>query len=72
MTYHSQSNSREKKVQFIKCSSCKVYCYKDQRMVIDISQLSDPFKQFILYEYSPDKSIITRSGRGIGCVIGVL
>ena len=67
----SKQFKREKSTVY-ECSSCKVYCYKDQRMVIDISQLSDPFKQFILYEYSPDKSIITRSGRGIGCVIGVL
>ena len=61
----SKQFKREKSTVY-ECSSCKVYCYKDQRMVIDISQLSDPFKQFILYEYSPDKSIITRSGRGIG------
>ena len=43
-----------KKSNFCECASCKQYCDTKYCRIIDISLLSDVFKEFILNEYTAD------------------
>ena len=55
-----------KKITHCECSTCKRYCNTERNKVIDISQLSNDFKEFILNEYTHDHKKMTCSGSGIG------
>ena len=57
---------RREAITLCECCICDKYCNKKYSKIIDISLLSDEFKEFLLNEYAALGKKSTRSGSGIG------